>query len=59
MYSEEGWYGILVNGVLEAVQFFNRYPLIWDFHLGYFNSRNDYEIVEVDVRIVGRVKARV
>jgi hypothetical protein len=43
------WYGLLRNGELISVQQFNREPLIFDFHIGFFSSRNEYEIIEVGI----------
>jgi len=48
------WYGLLVNGCLECVRYFKHTPLIWDFHLGYYNSSNDYEVVELDISFRGK-----
>jgi len=48
------WYGLVVNGELMCVKRFDREPLIWDFHTGYF-SQWTYEVVEVSVAITGTV----
>lgn len=49
------WYGIVVDGKLTAVQEFDRSPFITDFHIGFFTTQSNYEIVEVDVVITGKV----
>ena len=48
------WYGLVVNGELMSVKRFNRAPLIWDFHMGYFSGW-EYEVVEVNVVVTGVV----
>ena len=49
------WYGLIVNGELRLVQWFQRTPLIWDFHLGFFRGEDEYDVVEVNPMIVGHV----
>jgi len=51
------WYGLVVNRELRCVQWFNNPPLIWDFHLGFFSSDHEYDVVEVNPVIVGHVPA--
>ena len=49
--SEDGWYGILVNGELAAVQQFRREPQIFDFHLGVISADTNYEVVELNISL--------
>jgi len=42
------WYGLVLNGELISIKCFHRQPLIWDFHIGFMSSRDEYEIVEVE-----------
>jgi len=51
------WYGLKINGILQYVSWFRCEPLIWDFHSGYFSDW-EYEVVEVNVAVVGVVPAR-
>ena len=51
--DEAGWYGLITNGELSHIQYFRQAPLIWDFHTGYFDSRFEYDVVEVEPVITG------
>lgn len=46
------WYGLSCNGTLIAVRWFERRPLIFDFHMGY-DSEYEYKVHEVSVIITG------
>jgi len=47
------WYGLVRDGELIAVNYFSERfsPSPLDFHVGYYSSRHQDEIVEVDVTI--------
>ena len=51
--SDDGWYGIMVNGELGAVQQFRTEPTCFDFHLGFFSSDFDYQVVDLSIQVLG------
>jgi len=42
------WYGLICNGELISVKFFNKKPTILDFNVP-FSSLNDYQVGEVTI----------